>query len=77
MWPADLRPDRRVNKNLYSVVDNEGAVNMMVRRYAPNPGLALNTKLLNDGKANVSSNVPVEFNPRVGQQFAHLRPKWN
>ena len=77
MWPADLRPDRRVNKNLYSVVDNEGAVNMMVRRYAPNPGLALNTKLVNDGKANVSSNVPVEFNPRVGQQFAHLRPKWN
>jgi hypothetical protein len=77
MWPADLRPDRRLNKNLYSAVDNEGSLNILMRRNAPKQELAYNTKLVNDGKANISSNIPVEYNPRVSQQFTHLRPKWN
>jgi hypothetical protein len=77
MWPGDLKPDRRLNKNLYTAVDNNGAINFLMKRNAPKQELAYNTHLVNDGKANVSSNVPVEFNPRVGKQFSHLRPKWN
>lgn len=77
MWPSDLRPDRRLNKNLYSPVDSEGAVVFLMQRNSPQQDFAFNTKLVNDGKANVSSNVPVEFNPRVSQQFTHLRPSWN
>jgi len=77
LWPEGFRPDRRLNKNLVTLVNNEGGLNMMQRRNAPKQELAYNTKLVNDGKANISSNVPVEFNPRVAQQFTHLRPSWN
>lgn len=77
MWPENLRPDRRVKQNLYSMVENEGAVTMTIPRYTPNQNLAPAPKLVNDGKANISSNVPAEFNPRLAQQFSHLRPHWN
>lgn len=77
MWPSALKPDRRLNKNLYSVVDNDGAINMLMRRNAPKTEIGENQKLVNDGKANISSNIPAEFNPRVGYQFKHLRPGWN
>lgn len=77
MWPSNLRPDRRLNKNLYSIAENDGAVVFLMRRNSPNQELAPAPKLVNDGKANISANVPAEFNPRVSQQFTHLRPSWN
>ena len=76
-WPAELKPDRRLRQNLYSVADVEGGIAMMVNRNAPKQKLAPAPHLVNDGKANVSANVPAEFNPTVSRQFTHLRPHWN
>ena len=50
---------------------------MNVVRDAPKFDLAPAPHLVNDGKANVSANVPAEFNPRVAHQFTHLKPRWN
>jgi len=76
MWPEGMEPDRRLNPKLYSLVDNEGGLTMNVLRNSPNVNMAPPPHLVNDGKANVSSNVPAEFNPRTAQNFTHLRPKW-
>lgn len=76
MWPNGLKPDRRLKAKV--VTDNiNGGMVMNITRNAPKMTLAPSQKLVNDGKANISSNVPGEFNPRVSQQFSHLRPKWN
>jgi hypothetical protein len=76
MWPANLKPDRRLKESLYTQVENEGATTYLMRRNAPKMALAPAPHLVNDGKANISSNVPGEFNPKVSQQFSHLKPRW-
>ena len=76
MWPEGMEPDRRTNPNKFKFVDTDGGVTMNTRRYAPQPALAPAPHLVNDGKANVSANVPAEFNPRTAQHFTHLKPRW-
>jgi hypothetical protein len=76
-WPEGLKPDRRLKQSLYSVDYIDGGISMMVNRNAPKQRLAPAPHLVNDGKANVSANVPGEFNPTVSRQFTHLRPHWN
>lgn len=77
MWPSEMRPDRRLKQGLVNIVDNGGGVSMLMPRNAPKQELGENQMLVNDGKSNISSNVPAEFNPIVGRQFSHLRPRWN
>jgi len=76
MWPENLKPDRRLKIGA-KIVDSDGGFTMNVRRDAPKQELAPHPHLVNDGKANISSNVPAEFNPRIAQHFAHLKPRWN
>lgn len=76
MWPEDLEPDRRLNKKNYRLVEVDGAVVYNVKRNAPKDNLAPAPHLVNDGKSNISSNVPAEFNPRIAQNFTHLSPQW-
>jgi len=76
MWPANLEPDRRVKQKNYRLAEVDGAVVFITKRNAPKDSLAPAPHLVNDGKANISSNVPAEFNPRTGQNFQHLKPRW-
>ena len=76
MWPENLEPDRRLKPGLYKEVENDGSLVMMAKRNAPKMALAPAPHLVNDGKADVSANVPAEFNPRTGALFAHLKPRW-
>ena len=76
MWPDNLKPDRRLNLRVKEV-DLDGGLTMNVVRDAPKFDLAPAPHLVNDGKANISANVPAEFNPRVAHQFTHLKPRWN
>jgi hypothetical protein len=75
MWPDGLKPDRRLKVGA-KLIETDGALTMNVRRNAPKQELAPRPHLVNDGKANISSNVPAEFNPRIAQQFVHLKPQW-
>lgn len=76
VWPDGLEPDRRLKARV-KPIDNMGSINYMVKRNVPQSNLAPAPHLVNDGKANVSSNVPLEFNPQVvTKQFAHLTPRW-
>jgi len=77
LWPEGLEPDRRLNPRKYKLDDESGSLVMKTLRYAPATELAPAPHLVNDGKANVSSNVPAEFNPRTGVQFTHLKPTWS
>lgn len=77
MWPENLEPDRSLEKKNYRLTEVNGAVVYMKKRSAPQVELAPAPHLVNDGKANISSNVPAEFNPRVSQNFQHMRPRWN
>ena len=74
-WPAEFKPDRRL-KVAAKVDDSEGSMLMYVRRHAPNQNLAPAPHLVNDGKANVSANVPAEFHPRTAAHFQHLKPRY-
>jgi hypothetical protein len=76
MWPENLEPDRRINLKIYKTIENEGTLVMMGARNAPQLASAPAPHLVNDGKADVSANVPAEFNPRTGALFAHLKPRW-
>ena len=75
MWPENLKPDRRIKIGA-QLIEDEGVITMNVRRNAPKQELAPAPHLVNDGKANISANVPAEFNPRVAQRFVHLQPRW-
>jgi len=76
MWPENFKPDRRLKVRVREE-DLDGGLTMNVLRNSPKFDLAPPPHLVNDGKANISANVPAEFNPRVAQQFTHLKPRWN
>lgn len=76
LWPENLQPDRGLNKRNYKLADVDGGVVYMGKRNAPQQQLAPAPHLVNDGKSNISSNVPGEFNPRTGATFQHLKPRW-
>jgi len=75
MWPDGLKPDRRL-KVAAKVDEEDGSLLMYVRRNAPKQELAPAPHLVNDGKANVSANVPAEFHPRTAKHFQHLKPRF-
>jgi hypothetical protein len=77
LWPAGMKPNRRLSEKNYTITYNEGVFTMDVQRNKPLMHLAPHPHLVNDGKSNVSSNVPIEFNPNMERQFKHLRPLWN
>jgi len=74
-WPEGLEPSRGLAK-ISQYVENDGAVVIMVPRNAPEAYLAPPPSLVNDGKANIKSDNPIEISPRVTYQFDHLKPKW-
>ena len=76
MWPQNLNPDRRLKERNFKPIEVDGAIVYLTKRNAPKTQLAPAPHLVNDGKANISSNVPAEFNPRTGQNFQHLKPRW-
>jgi len=77
MWPENLEPDRRLKKKNYRLTEVDGAVVFVGKKNAPKTELAPAPHLVNDGKSNISSNVPAEFNPRINQSFLHMKPRWN
>lgn len=76
LWPEHLQDDRGIKSKNYKAQEVSGAVVYMGKRNAPKMDLAPAPHLVNDGKANISSNVPAEFNPRIAQNFTHLKPRW-
>jgi hypothetical protein len=76
IWPQNLNPERRLKESNFKLVEVDGAVVFMGKRNAPKMALAPAPHLVNDGKSNISSNVPAEFNPRTAQHFTHLKPQW-
>jgi hypothetical protein len=61
---------------MFKQIDNDGSLVMITARYAPDQELVPAPHLVNDGKADVSANIPAEFNPRTAQYFQHLKPRW-
>lgn len=76
LWPEGMEPDRRVNPKLFKPVENDGSLVMMGLRDAPQTELAPAPHLVNDGKSNISANVPLEYNPTTSTRFRHLKPRW-
>jgi len=74
-WPEELNPARRVLMQVEQVI-NDGGINLMVEREHPEQQLTQNQKLVNDGKANISSNLPGEIYYRTSS-LQHLRPSWS
>jgi hypothetical protein len=75
LWPQGLGPDRGVNRR-FTPTNVEGGMVLRQNRQAPTFKLAPAPHLVNDGKANVSANIPGEFNPQKNAQFAHLKAPW-
>jgi hypothetical protein len=75
-WPQGMDPARRLKTKSFSVENNQGGIVMSTLRNKPSFNLAPAPHLVNDGKANISANVPAEFNPAVSRNFTHLRPRW-
>jgi hypothetical protein len=74
-WPKGMGPDKRLNVTP-KIVDNEGSINMMGPRHAPESTMAPPPSLINDGKANIKSNDPIEPNKYRAAGLAHLKPTW-
>lgn len=76
LWPEGLKADRGVKRKI-TIDEVDGGTLMLMRRNAPKQSLAPHPHLVNDGKANISANVPAEFQEqRRAKQFAHLQPRW-
>lgn len=75
VWPKELAPNRRLKVKAQPIV-NDGGVNLMVDKESPAMSLTENTHLVNDGKANTSSNIPGEINYYRSSSLQHLRPHW-
>lgn len=76
VWPKELAPDRRL-KAQAQPINNDGGMNYMVDREMPQEQLTASPQLLvNDGKANVSSNLPGSINFYRNSSLQHLRPRW-
>ena len=77
MWPKELAPDRRLRQAARAErIVNDGGINYMVDREAPDPQLTPPPALVNDGKANVSANIPGEIYYRESS-LRNLRPSWS
>ena len=76
LWPEGLKADRGVKKAV-KIDEVDGSTLMIMRRNNINQNLAPHPHLVNDGKSNISANVPAEFqSQRRAQQFTHLKPRW-
>lgn len=73
LYPAGLEADRGLKLQARAVQEGN---TLIVKRQTPSAMLAPAPHLVNDGKANISSNVPIQFNPNVAGQFKHLSPRW-
>jgi len=76
LWPKGLEPDSRLKESNFKLIESDGSLLMVTKRYAVKTDLAPAPHLINDGKANISANVPAEFHARTAKQFTHLKPKW-
>ena len=63
-WPAQLQPDRGLRNEARGL----GTGPVMSLAHAPH--------LVNDGKTDMTTNLPGEINPVRAQQMLHLRPSW-
>ena len=76
-WPTELQPTRGLSRQMNAKMDNaNGTVVYRVARNSPVVELTPAPHLVNDGKANVSANVPAEFHPRTAKHFQHLKPRF-
>jgi hypothetical protein len=71
-WNSAMRPDSQIKRQMAAV--NKGGV---IKRFAPDPDLIPAPHLPNDGKSNMRSTSPLEFNARRADQFARMRPAWS
>lgn len=74
-WPEGLEPDRR-SKVRPRLINNDGGMVMMVKRETPEINLVPPPALVNDGKANIRSNDPVDINVQRAYVLSHLKPGW-
>jgi hypothetical protein len=74
-WPQGLEADRRLLIPAQEV-NNDGAINKLVPRYAPNTVLAPPPALVNDGKADIVANEPVQVSTVRANTLSRLKPKW-
>jgi hypothetical protein len=69
--PRNLSMDRGIRRQMAAAKRGIPAPrNTQVTSLAPPP------KLVNDGKANISSNTPYEINQRRIDQVSRLKPAW-
>lgn len=75
-WPQGLEAERRIMIKP-KIVDNDGVENMLVPRYSPTTIMAPPPSLINDGKANISADQPIDINYVRNHNLAHLVPRWS
>lgn len=64
LWPELLQPDRGLRN------EARGLKTGPLLQLVPAP------HLVNDGKANVKANTPVDINPVRAAQYTRMRPAW-
>lgn len=77
-WPDSVSNQTGIQRQMKAVLTNDqGTMVYRVPRNAPQSFLAPAPHLVNDGKANTSSDAPLEQNARRQAMLAYLRPAWN
>jgi len=77
-WPDSVSNQTGIQRQMKAVLTNDqGTMVYRVPRNAPQSFLAPAPHLVNDGKANTSSDAPLEQDARRQAMLAYLRPAWN
>lgn len=78
LWPQELGPSRRLKAQAAaSPVNEDGGLVYMVERETPAMELTAAPHLVNDGKSDMSNNIPGEISYYRQSSLKHLRPRWN
>lgn len=75
-WPGGLEAERRVMIKP-KLVDNDGAMNMLVPRFSPTMIMAPPPSLINDGKSDIKADQPIDMNYVRNHKLQSLLPRWS
>lgn len=76
-WPEGVTDMSGIERQMKaSLVSQSGVTTYMTVRNAPQSQLLPAPHLVNDGKANIMANEPVQVEARRQAMLAYLRPAW-
>jgi hypothetical protein len=76
-WSLDFNDQMGIKRQMKAKqVNINGGIVYMIPRATPNMALVPAPHLVNDGKSNMQSDSPAEFDTKRANRMQYLKPRW-